>query len=129
MKENTFNLKEVLSNFDTNKGGYLHFFGQKSILEDAGVSDSIATILNKYIGSSVVIDCRKNPFIEEQNSFENSIRICGVLEHNSKQYRVLVNDNTYCYFQIINIVELGIYGEQEKLINKSKAKVVIGVRF
>lgn len=127
MKKNTINLKEVLTNFDTNKGGYIHFFGDKSILEQE--SDAIATILEKYIGSSVVIDCRKNPFIEEQKSFENSIRLCGLLEQNSKQYRVLVNDNTYCYFQITNIIEIGIYGKEEELLNKSKAKAVIGVRF
>jgi hypothetical protein len=123
MKEKTTSLKEVIEQFDVNKGGYIHFIGNTNKVEQ----EAIENLIDNFLGELVTIDCRKNPFVDEQPSFPNAIRVYGKLEKHNGQYRALFNDGCYSYFTIDNVIELGCYAHGKTFENQVKA--TIGIRF
>ena len=122
--EETFDQK--LRTFDNTKEFYFGLgINKLSEVELDGVDE----ILKKYLGKRVSVSCMSGYFTDELKEFENTIRITSILEYSEdrKQYRLLVDDSNYCYFERTNVVEFGTYGNEKDF--STGAKAVIGIKF
>ena len=79
--------------------------------------------LQRYVGDKVTIYCIVRDAV--RSSFANQISISGVLEYYQPkdQFRVLIDDGTYSYFNGESIIEVGSYGVSQTFKNGSKAVV------
>lgn len=121
----------LIQNDFLTKGGYI-------LLDDRNTrtlsdDESIDRLLTNFMGKEVIVDVRRDliPNLDgDAKDFDNCMRLLGKLEYNGKQYRVLVNNSIYVYFQTKNIQELGSHGENVSEDNFSKyASCFIGIKF
>ena len=120
-------MSEAIKSFNWKEGGYIHFHNTEDFM--GLLFDDMRELLRPLIGEKVSVDVRTKTAMQDQDSFENSIRVTGTLEYNeySRQYRIVVAVETYCYFQLTNIREFGYRGNGKTFSDGVFA--VIGLKF
>ena len=120
-------ISKALKSFNWEEGGYIRFYNVEDVM--GFLFDDMKAFLSHLVGEKVSVDVRTKTFMQNQDSFENSLRITGTLEMNEykNQYRVLLDDNTYCYFQLLNIREFGYRGKGKTFSDGVFA--VIGLKY
>lgn len=95
------------------KSGSIH------IQDEAGTNERLALLIGEKVTVWTGLSIR--------NSFESQISVCGYLEKHpeSNDYRIVLSDGTYTYFQPINVYMISV----KKAGFQDGSKAVVELKF